>query len=153
MSLETFFNPRSVAIVGASSKQGKVGHEILAHMLKAGYSGRIFPVNNKADQIEGLKCFPDLASIGQIPDLVIIVVPAKAVADVFLSDEYVGMGMAATTIETDGGVKTTSFGPPGLSAGRLLRGVVASIAIPRLFPAVDREKRETARAEVDGPTE
>jgi acetyltransferase len=51
-------------------------------MLKAGYPGRIFPVNNKADQIEDLKCFPNLASIGEVPDLVIIVVPAKVVPDI-----------------------------------------------------------------------
>ncbi|MBN1796860.1 MAG: acetate--CoA ligase family protein [Sedimentisphaerales bacterium] len=82
MGLEGFFNPKSVAIVGASAKQGKVGYEILTSMLKAGFPGKIFPVNNKADQILGLKCHPDLPSLNEIPDLVIIVVPAKVVNDV-----------------------------------------------------------------------
>lgn len=82
MALETFFSPASVAIVGASAKEGKVGYEILTSMLKAGYPGKIFPVNNKADQIQGLKCFPDLPSIGEVPELVIIVVPAKVVPEV-----------------------------------------------------------------------
>ena len=82
MSLEKFFNPQSVAIVGASQVKGKVGYEILSNMIKAGYKGKIFPVNYKAETIEGLKCYPDLKSIGQIPDLVVIVVPARIVPSV-----------------------------------------------------------------------
>ncbi len=79
MSFERFFNPKSVAIVGASRQKGKVGYEILTNMITAGYKGKIFPVNPKSDTVEGLKCYPDLKSIGEIPDLVIIVVPAKVV--------------------------------------------------------------------------
>ncbi len=100
MSFDDFFNPQSVAIVGASAKPGKVGYEILTSMLKAGYPGRIFPVNNKADQIEGLKCFPDLASIGKVPDLVIIVVPAKVVPDVM--QQCVSIGAKSVIIITAG---------------------------------------------------
>lgn len=79
MSLQTFFNPKSVAIIGASRQKGKVGYEILTNMIAGGYGGKIFPVNRKADLIEGLRCYPDLASIGETPDLVIIIVPAKFV--------------------------------------------------------------------------
>ena len=66
MSLENFFNPDSVAIVGASEKKGKVGAEILANMIEAGYKGKIFPVNRKAETINGLKCYPDIESIAQV---------------------------------------------------------------------------------------
>ena len=45
MSLENFFNPQSVAIVGASHQKGKVGYEILRNMIDAGYEGKIFPIN------------------------------------------------------------------------------------------------------------
>ncbi len=79
MSLENFFNPESVAIVGASHQKGKVGYEILKNMIDAGYKGKIFPINLKSQSIEGLKCYPDLESLGVIPDLVIIVIPAKIV--------------------------------------------------------------------------
>jgi len=79
MSLERFFNPESVAIVGASREPGKVGYEILTNMVDAGYEGKIFPVNPKADKIGRLKCYGDLEAIGEVPDLVIIVVPAKIV--------------------------------------------------------------------------
>jgi acetyl coenzyme A synthetase (ADP forming)-like protein len=80
--LDNFFNPKSVAIVGASRQKGKVGYEILKSMLDAGYEGKIYPVNPMADAIEGLKCYPDVKSIGSTPDLVIIVVPAKVVSAV-----------------------------------------------------------------------
>ncbi len=82
MGLENFFNPQSVAIVGASRQKGKVGYEILTNMLAAGYKGKIFPVNPKAQTIEGLKCYPDLESIGEPCDLVIVIVPAKIVPTV-----------------------------------------------------------------------
>ncbi len=79
MGLESFFNPQSVAIVGASRQKNKVGYEILANMMGAGYKGEIYPVNPQAGTIEGLKCYPDLESIQQVPELVIIIVPAKIV--------------------------------------------------------------------------
>ncbi len=82
MSLENFFNPESIAIVGASQKAGKVGYEITTNLMKSGYEGILYPINNKTDEIEGLKCYPDLEAIGQTPDLVIIIVPAKVVPSI-----------------------------------------------------------------------
>jgi len=82
MNFESFFNPKSVAMVGVSHHKGKVGYEILANMIAAGYEGEIFPVNPQADTIEGFKCYPDLQSIGQVPELVVIIVPAKVVPEI-----------------------------------------------------------------------
>jgi acetyl coenzyme A synthetase (ADP forming)-like protein len=90
MSLESFFNPKSIAIVGASRQKGKVGYEILVNMIEAGYEGEIYPVNPKADTIEGLKCYPDLQSIGQAPDLVVIIIPAKFVPELMQQCAKVG---------------------------------------------------------------
>ena len=108
MSLEDLFNPRSVAVVGASREKGKVGYEILANIIRGGYKGKIFPVNPKADQIEGLKCYGDLASIGETPDLVIIVVPAKLVAGVMSQCAQLG---AKSVIIISSGFK--EVGPEG----------------------------------------
>ncbi len=91
MSLEAFFNPKSVAIVGASHNKGKVGYEILANMRQAGYTGKIFPVNNKIDNIDGLKCYPDLLAIDEVPQLVVIVVPAKIVPDIMAQCAQIGV--------------------------------------------------------------
>ncbi|MCJ7729196.1 MAG: CoA-binding protein, partial [Sedimentisphaerales bacterium] len=91
MNFAGFFNPQSVAIVGASREKGKVGHEILTSLISAGYKGRIFPVNPNAGEIERLRCYPDLESIGEIPELVIIVVPAKIVPEVMRQCAKVGV--------------------------------------------------------------
>ena len=91
MSLEKFFAPKSVAIVGASTHKTKVGFEILDNLIQAGFPGTIYPVNNKADSIQGLKCYPDLPSIGDAPDLVVIVVPAKVVPEIMLQCGKVGV--------------------------------------------------------------
>lgn len=119
MSLEKFFNPQSVAIVGASQKKGKVGYEILTNMTGAGYRGKIYPVNNKTETIEGLKCYPDLESIGRAPDLVIIVIPAKAVPA--LMDQCAKIGVKSVIIITAG------FKEVG-KEGRELERQVAQIA-------------------------
>lgn len=91
MSLNTFFNPRSVAIVGASRQKGKIGYEILMNMVKAGYEGYLYPVNAQADEIEGIRCYHDIPSIGVVPDLVVIAVPAKFVPEVMEQCGKVGV--------------------------------------------------------------
>ncbi|OHB75137.1 MAG: acyl-CoA synthetase [Planctomycetes bacterium RBG_16_55_9] len=90
MNFQSFFSPKSVAIVGASRHPGKVGYEILANMLAAGYEGQIFPVNPRAQTLADLRCYPDLPSIGQVPELVVIIVPAEAVPDVLKQCAKVG---------------------------------------------------------------
>jgi acetyltransferase len=100
MSLQSFFGPKSVAIVGASRQKGKVGYEILTNLVAGGYAGKIFPINPKADEIEGLKCYPDLASIGETPELVIIIVPAPFVAGVL--EECAKVRVKAAIIITAG---------------------------------------------------
>lgn len=108
MSLEKFFSPSSVAIVGASQTPGKVGYEIVKNMVKAGFEGKIYPINPQAKTIEGLPCYPDLASIGQIPDLVVIVVPAKVVPSVM---EQCGKAGVKTVVVITAGFK--EVGPEG----------------------------------------
>ncbi len=100
MDLQAFFAPDSVAIVGASREPGKVGREILDSMIRGGYEGKIFPVNPKAGEIQGLKCYPDLTSIGEPPDLVVITVPAKVVPAVVR--ECADVGAKSVVIITAG---------------------------------------------------
>jgi len=100
MSLEKFFRPNSVAIVGASQQKGKVGYEILTNLLKSEFPGTLYPVNNKADKIEGLKCYPDVQSIGTVPELVIIIVPARVVP--MIMEQCVKVGVKSVIIITAG---------------------------------------------------
>ena len=100
MSLQDFFNARSVAVVGASRSEHKTGHEVLASLIRGGYEGEIYPVNPKADEIEGLRCYPGLRAIGCVPELVVIVVPAKVVPSVL--EECASIGARAVIIISSG---------------------------------------------------
>ncbi len=116
MSLESFFNPASVAIVGASRHPGKVGHEILVNITGGGYAGKVYPINPSMDSIEGLKCYPDIASIGQVPELVLIIVPADSVADVM--HQCANLGVKSVVIITAG------FKEVGEAGGKLEQEIV-----------------------------
>ena len=78
MSLDVFFSPRSVALIGASRTPGKVGHDVLVNLTLANFSGEIIPVNPEADTLLGLPCYPDLRTYGKEVDLGVIVVPREA---------------------------------------------------------------------------
>ena len=100
MSLQQFFEARSVAVVGASRDPAKVGHEVLASIVRGGYEGEIFPINPKADEIDGLRCYPDLRAIGTVPELVVVAVPAKLVPRVL--EDCASIGARAAIIVSSG---------------------------------------------------
>ncbi len=78
--LDAVFRPRSVAVIGASTVPGKLGHDILHNLIQAGFSGPIYPINPKADEVLGLPAFKQIADVPSPPDLAVVVIPAKAVA-------------------------------------------------------------------------
>ena len=78
--LDAVFRPRSVAVIGASTVPGKLGHDILHNLIHAGFSGPIYPINPKADEVLGLPAFKQIADVPSPPDLAVVVIPAKAVA-------------------------------------------------------------------------
>ncbi|MGC9155273.1 MAG: GNAT family N-acetyltransferase [Ferrimicrobium sp.] len=81
-SIETILRPNSVAIVGASRVAGSVGDLIFANLLDGNFSGTIYPVNSEATAIRGVRCYPNLASLPEPVDLVIIAVNVAEVLKV-----------------------------------------------------------------------
>lgn len=79
MALENLFNPKSIAIVGASAEEGTVGNVIAKNILSLGYAGEVFLVNPKHSEVLGKKCYPSLFDVDQPVDLAIIAIPAKFV--------------------------------------------------------------------------
>ncbi|RLF22944.1 MAG: CoA-binding protein [Thermoprotei archaeon] len=79
---EPLLNPRSIAVVGASRREGKVGHAVLKNVVEGGFKGAIYPVNPQADSVLGLKCYPRVTDIGKPVDMAVIVVPAERVLEV-----------------------------------------------------------------------
>jgi acetyl coenzyme A synthetase (ADP forming)-like protein len=79
--LEALFYPQRVAVIGASRTPGKVGHDIFANLLTAGFTGEVVPINPGAGTILDRPAFPDLASYGQPVDLGVVAVPRPAVME------------------------------------------------------------------------
>ncbi len=82
--MKDFFQPRSVAIIGASANPNKIGFAVLKNVIDGGYQGRIFPINLHEDNILGYKTYQKLADISSLIDLAVIVVPAALVPEVML---------------------------------------------------------------------
>ncbi|MGH7948875.1 MAG: GNAT family N-acetyltransferase, partial [Candidatus Binataceae bacterium] len=78
-SISRLLCPRSVAVVGASRDRSKIGGAILATIRRDGFKGPIYPINPRADEVNGLPSFPSLGAVGAPIDLAIIVVPPERV--------------------------------------------------------------------------
>lgn len=77
--LHYFFNPATVAVIGATEKEGSVGRTLVNNLKSSNFSGKIFPVNPKRPEILGLKAFPSLLEVPEAVDLAVIVTPASSV--------------------------------------------------------------------------
>jgi acetate---CoA ligase (ADP-forming) len=73
--LEAFFQPKSVAIIGASASPDKLGHVVLKNAIDCGYKGKLYPINPKAGVILGLKTYPSVSALPETPDLAVVVIP------------------------------------------------------------------------------
>jgi len=77
--MEQLFNPRAIAVVGASANPAAIGGKPIAQLISHGYTGDIYPVNPNRDEVQGLRCYPSIDEVPDGVDLVIIAVPAPVV--------------------------------------------------------------------------
>lgn len=80
--LETFFKPKSIAVVGASKNSTKIGHATLKNILISDYDCKVYPINPKEKEILGVKCYKTLNNVPGKIDLVMVSVPAKIVPQI-----------------------------------------------------------------------
>jgi len=81
--LQGFLNPRSVAFYGANNKGGSLAAIQIMTLIKSEYSGKIYPIHPKLETVMGFKAYKTISEIPEIPDLVVIVLTAKIVPQVF----------------------------------------------------------------------
>jgi acetyl coenzyme A synthetase (ADP forming)-like protein len=81
-ALKLFFEPRAVAVIGASRERGTIGGEIFHNLLSFGFKGQVYPVNPAAEAIENVQSFPSIEAVPGPVDLAVIVVPAAKVVEV-----------------------------------------------------------------------
>ena len=84
MTLKAFFEPASLAVIGASSNPAKLGHAVLKNIVEGGYArhGKIYPINTKAREILGYPAYPTVLAVPEPIDLAVIVIPYPYVPDV-----------------------------------------------------------------------
>jgi len=78
--LDELFRPSSIAVIGASNRPGKVGTSLFRNLLSSGYQGIAYPVNPAWKSVSGVRCYPDVSSLPEAPELGVVIVPAAAVA-------------------------------------------------------------------------
>lgn len=103
--IETFFLPKSVAVIGASRDKDKLGHQVLENLINSGFKGKIYPINPKAKSIHGLKVYASVLDVPGNIDLAVFVIPKDLIACVF---EEVGKKKIKSAV-----IITAGFGETG----------------------------------------
>ena len=106
--LDAILKPKSIAVVGASRKEGSIGREILHQLIEFDFHGKLFPVNPKADFIHSIKSFPTVSAIPDPVDLAVVVVPREEVMGVI--DDCGRKGVTGLVVITAGYSETGDVG-------------------------------------------
>jgi acetyl coenzyme A synthetase (ADP forming)-like protein len=114
-SLRPLFEPAAVAVVGASRDPSAIGHRVLHALTANGYTGRIYAINPKADEIDGVRCYPTLDAAPRGIDLALVTVPQPLVLGVV--DECAAVGVRSLVVITAGFAES---GEAGRAAQRQL---------------------------------
>ena len=100
IGLDALFNPRSVAIVGASEDPTRIGGRPLRHLREFGFRGEIHPVNPRRDRVQGLPAWPDIATVPGTVDVAIVAVPAESAVETV--EACAARGVRAAVVFTSG---------------------------------------------------
>ncbi|MCL2623481.1 MAG: acetate--CoA ligase family protein [Planctomycetaceae bacterium] len=127
--LDGIFKPKSIAVIGASTRPGTVGNDLFRNLLFGGYQGCVYPVNPKAEHILGVHCFPSLSNVPSDVDLAVLIVPAKAVLG--LIDEAKAKNVKGMIIISAGFKET---GREGAELEKQVAAKVREAGIPLIGP-------------------
>ncbi len=125
----SFLNPTSIAVIGASSDERKVGHLVLRNLLTQGYEGEVYPVNPKGGEILGKKAFPSIGDIPGTVDLAVIVTPAETVLE--LADACGQKGIPSLIVISAG---FAEGGDDGVKREEQLKSIVRKHTIALVGP-------------------
>lgn len=139
MNMKFFFQPRGVALVGASANPAKGGFAILNN-LKTGFDGGIYPVNPRYDEIDGLQCYPSVADVPDSVDLAIVFVPGVQAPEVVRA--CADRGLKGVMIESGG---FAEVGPKGKALQDELRAIAKETGVrlwgPNCMGLVDAKRK------------
>jgi len=127
--LTRLFQPRSIAVIGASASPSKIGSVPIAHLIRYGYDGDIYPINPKAEKVQGLQAYPTMASIETPVDMAIVAVP-QALAGAAI-EEAAMAGAGSAVVFTSG---YAEVGEAGKQAQQRLSRLAHDYGMPILGP-------------------
>lgn len=128
-SLKAIFHPRSVAIIGATEKPASVGRTLMRNLLEQPSGATIFPVNPSRNNVLGIRCYPNVAAIGEAVDLAVVITPAETVPAVL--HECVDAGVGGAIVISAG---FAEHGAEGLEREKKIRKVLASGKLRMIGP-------------------
>ncbi len=99
-SLDRILHPRSMAVVGASGSPGKFGWIFLKSLSLIGFPGSLYPINKNVEEILGYPTYPTLSALPEVPDMVVITIPARHVPDAL--EEALAAGVPGAVVITAG---------------------------------------------------
>ncbi|WP_181310716.1 bifunctional acetate--CoA ligase family protein/GNAT family N-acetyltransferase [Nocardioides campestrisoli] len=128
-SIEKFFNPRSIAVIGASRRQETIGQALVRNLVLGDFTGRVYAVNPTADAVSGLPTYKSVTEIPDDVDVAIVAVPAEAVQDVVL--DCAAKGVHGLVVISSGFAET---GEEGRIRQRQLVGLSRSYGLRLIGP-------------------
>ena len=145
--LDPLFSPRSIAVIGASSRRDSIGFSLLHNLVVCEFQGAIFPVNPRATSIHSLKAYPSISAVPDPVDLAVIIVPRDVVMKVV--EECLEARVKGLVVITAGFAET---GPAGarLELDRRPRLLDASAARARATRQNPPRRRPHDRAQLHG---
>ena len=111
--LDSFFEPASVAVIGATEKLGSVGRTVFWNLISSPFGGTVYPVNQKRPSILGVRAYPNIAALPEVPELVVIATPATTIPATV--EECAAAGVKAVVIISAG---FKEVGPEGAELER-----------------------------------
>ncbi len=108
MYLDKFFNPQSVAIIGATEAPQNIASIIIQNLVEMGFKGSVVPVNPHHDKVFGLKCYPSLLDVNEKIDLSVIAISSSHVLEIL--EQHIGLGIKNSIIISGGFAEIGSKG-------------------------------------------
>ena len=113
--LDSIFAPKSVAVIGATERVGSVGRTILWNLISTPFGGTVYPVNPTKPSILGIRAYPSVKALPEVPDMVVVVTPATSIPGII--GECADIGVKGAVVISAGFKET---GPKGVELERQL---------------------------------
>ncbi len=125
--LSAALNPRSIAVIGASDNPNKIGGRPLLYLAQFGFRGAVYPINPNRLEVQGRRCYPDVAALPEAPDLVIVAAPTTHVVQAV--DDCAARGAKAAIVMASGFGEMSDASAVEAERGMVVRARAAGMRI------------------------